>query len=136
MISCSSRLRITNDSTWFLFWETQIFHVYKTVYSSHDSVFDWCQIEIMNFYLSNNCKCFELKCFYKKFINYFQKNENNINDFLIFFSIFRRYAFKKTFNKKNFVFIIKINRFTNFKNFSTFLYKNIKIVLCRVFIFF
>jgi hypothetical protein len=39
----SSRLRISNDSTWFSFWKTQIFHVYKTVYSPHESVFDWCQ---------------------------------------------------------------------------------------------
>jgi hypothetical protein len=52
MISRSNRLRISNDSTWFLFWKTQIFHVYKTVYSPHESVFDWCQIETMNFYLS------------------------------------------------------------------------------------
>jgi hypothetical protein len=51
MISRSNCLRISNDSIWFLFWETQIFHVYKTVYSPHESVFDWCQIETMNFYL-------------------------------------------------------------------------------------
>jgi hypothetical protein len=51
MISRSNRLRISSDSIWFLFWEIQIFHVYKTVYSSHESVFDWCQIETMNFYL-------------------------------------------------------------------------------------
>jgi hypothetical protein len=52
MISRSNRLRISSDSTWFLFWETQIFHTHKTVYSSHQSIFDWCQIETMNFYLS------------------------------------------------------------------------------------
>jgi hypothetical protein len=52
MISRSNRLRILSDSTWFLFWETQIFHVYKTVYSPHESVFGWCQIVTMNFYLS------------------------------------------------------------------------------------
>jgi hypothetical protein len=52
MISRSNRLRILSDSTWFLFWKTQIVHEYKTVYSPHESVFDWCQIETMNFYLS------------------------------------------------------------------------------------
>jgi hypothetical protein len=56
--------------------------------------------------------------------------------FWCFFSIFRRYVFKKIFNEKNFIFIIKINMSANFKNFSTFSYKDIKIVLFRVFIFF
>ncbi len=54
----------------------------------------------------------------------------------MFLSIFRRYAFKKIFDEKNLVFIIKVNMSANFKNFSTFSYKNIKIMLCRVFIFF
>jgi hypothetical protein len=40
MILRSSRLRISGDSTWFLFWETQIFYVYKTAYSPHESAFD------------------------------------------------------------------------------------------------
>jgi hypothetical protein len=52
------------------------------------------------------------------------------------FSILRRYALKKTSDEKNFVFIIEVNMSANFKNLSTFSYKDIKIVLCRVFIFF
>ncbi len=66
----------------------------------------------------------------------FSRNENNINDFLMFFSVFRRYAFKKTFDEKNLVFIIEIDMSANLKNLSTFSYKDIKIVLCRVFILF
>jgi hypothetical protein len=63
MISRSNCLRIWSDSTWFLFWETQIFHVYKTVYSPHKPVFDWCQIETMNFYLSNHNTTFAFRRF-------------------------------------------------------------------------
>ncbi len=54
----------------------------------------------------------------------------------MFFSIFRRYVFKKIFDEKNLVFIIEVDMFANLKNFSTFSYKDIKIVLCRAFIFF
>jgi hypothetical protein len=95
-----------------------------------------CRVFFNLTFVSNNRKCFELKCFCKKINKLFSKNENNINDFLMSFSIFRRYVFKKTFDEKNFIFIIEINMFANFKNFSTFSYKDIKIVLCRVFIFF
>jgi hypothetical protein len=54
----------------------------------------------------------------------------------MFFSIIRRYALKKTSDEKNLIFIIKINVFANLKNFSTFSYKDVKIVLCCVFILF
>jgi hypothetical protein len=52
MISRPDRLRILGGSTWFLSWGTQVFHVYKTVYSPHGPAFGWCQIGTMNFYLS------------------------------------------------------------------------------------
>jgi hypothetical protein len=88
MISRSNRLRTSNDSTWFLFWEIQIFHVYKTVYSSHESVFDWCQIETMNFYLchvfktyfvwNDKTSLFFAIIYFKKFRLFFRVNSTRI----------------------------------------------------------
>jgi hypothetical protein len=50
------------------------------------------------------------------------------------FSVLRRYALKKTFDEKNLILIIEVDMSANLKNFSTFSYKDIKIVLCRAFI--
>jgi hypothetical protein len=79
----------------------------------------------------NNRKCLILRCFCKKSINYFHEIEIKSMMFWCFFLIFRRYAFKKNFDEKNLVFIIKINMFANFKNFSIFSYKSIVDTLIR-----